>query len=580
MKKLVVIGLEHTFLQMVMDQIRELARGEIKARTVSLNELDENPLAGDETALYFSKGVKAIVEKMSPLCGHYIHARREALIFNMRDLFALDPGKRILVVNDIKTNTDEMTRDLENLGLDHQFFPYYPEAPLPKGIDRVVTAGERMLVPSSLTGIPVIDIGLRFLSLETVYSLFDYFEIPYTHADLARHYMGTMMMLSEKWPVLGEERFRRPAWFGIREDTSAPFTFGDLIQESPAMKTFCRDVQRMAATHTPIHIHGRIGTGKTKVSQAIHNASPFARGPFISINCAARPPETLELELFGWEDGNVTHKSLFETAENGTLCIEEINRLPERLQAGLLQAMTEGRIIHSNGCGVVDINVRMITTSSQHLEKLSPKEFNRELTFLMTQHICRVPTLPERMEDFETLMADYLTTGLGKPHCTIPKETVDTLKAHTWGGNVQELYNVLQHAVSMSDDLISIENLPYYITRQASPDQPLEPSGENEFSTITRDITTHGFLRENREILKFYQDGKEKSRAYGRSMVLKRLQEKGFSLSQQQLRLKLERMNKLGLLIVRPGRGGTTISTKGEQYLNTLGTSDLPDQNP
>jgi DNA-binding NtrC family response regulator len=579
MKRLVIIGLEHTFLQMVMDQIKGLARGKIEARTVSLNELDEKPLAADETALYFSKGVKAIVEKMSPLCGHYIYARREALIFNMRDLFALTPGKKILVVNDIKTNTDEMTRDLESFGLDHQFFPYYPEAPLPREIDRVVTAGERMLVPPSLTGIPVIDIGLRFICLETVYTLFDHFEIPYTHAGLARHYMGTMMMLSDKWPVLGEERFRRPAWFGIREDTSAPFTFEDLIQESPAMKSFCREVKKMAATHTPIHIHGRTGTGKTKVSQAIHNASPFARGPFISINCAARPPETLERELFGWEDGHITHESLFETAKNGTLCIEEINRLSERLQAGLIQAITEGQIIHSNGSGVVDINVRLITTSSLHLEKISPLEFNRELTFLITRHICRVPALPERMEDFEALMANYIATVLGKPHCTIPRQTVDTLKAHTWEGNVQELYNVLQHAVSMSEDLLSIQNLPYYITRQTSPEQPPKPPEKNEFSTITRDITSHGFIKENREILRIYQEGKAKSQAYGRGMMLKRLQEKGFTLSQQQLRLKLERMNKLGLLIVRPGRGGTTISEKGEQYLNTLGTNNLPDEN-
>ncbi|MCP4115099.1 MAG: AAA domain-containing protein [Desulfobacteraceae bacterium] len=571
MKRLVIIGLEHTFLQMVMDQVRELAAGEIKARTVSLNELAEKPLAADETALYFSRGVKAIVEKMSPLCRHYIYARREALVFNMRDLFALEPGKKILVVNDIKTNTEEMTKDLESFGLDHRFFPYYPDEPLPQEIDRVVTAGERMLVPLTLTGIPVIDIGLRFISLDTVYAIFDHFGIPYTHACLARHYMRTMMMLSDKWPVLGEERFRRPAWFGIRDDISAPFTFEDLVRESPAMKAFCRDVKRMAATPTPIHIHGRTGTGKTKISQAVHNASPFAQGPFISINCAARPPEILERELFGWEDGSVTHKSLFEAAENGTLCIEEINRLPEKLQAGLLQAITEGQIIHSNGSGVVDINVRLITTSSLHLEKLSPMIFNQELTFLITRHICRVPTLPERMEDFEPLIANYLSTGLGKPHCTVPRETVDALRAHTWEGNVQELYNVLQHAaVCMSGDRLSIHNLPYYITRQASAEQPLDPPGEDDFSTITRDITTHGFLEENREILKIYQEGKAKNQAYGRAMMLKRLQEKGFSLSQQQLRLKLERMNKLGLLIVRPGRGGTTISAKGEQYLNTL----------
>ncbi len=93
-----------------------------------------------------------------------------------------------------------MTQDLESLGLPHTFFPYYPNEPLPGHIDRIVTAGEQSLVPSQLKGTPVIDIGLRFISLETIYTLFDHFKIPYTHATLARYYMRTAMMLSEKWP--------------------------------------------------------------------------------------------------------------------------------------------------------------------------------------------------------------------------------------------------------------------------------------------------------------------------------------------------------------------------------------------
>jgi hypothetical protein len=223
-KKLAVIGLQQTFLQMVYDQVKELTQGKIHVRTVSLNDLDENPLFPDETILYFSKGLKTIVEKMFPECRCYIFAVRENLIYNMRELFLLEPGRRILVVNDVKSNTDEMTADLKSLGLNHDFFPYYPDEPFPEDIDRVVTAGERMLVPTKLKDTPLIDIGLRFISLESVYALFDYFEIPYTYASLARHYMRTMMLLSEKWPVLGEDRYRRSSWFGIRQDTSAPFT--------------------------------------------------------------------------------------------------------------------------------------------------------------------------------------------------------------------------------------------------------------------------------------------------------------------------------------------------------------------
>jgi len=321
LNKLVVIGLQQTFLQMVYDQIRNLTNHKIHVRTLSLNDLYENPISEDETIFYFSKGLKAIVEKMYPMCKHYIYGKRENLIYNMRDLFALEPGLRILLVNDVKSNTDEMVQDLNKLELNHTFIPYYPDEPLAGEIDWVVTAGERMLVPTELKSKPIIDIGLRFISLETVYSLFDHFSISYSHSDLARKYMRTMMMLSEKWPVLGRDTHRQSAWFGTRLDTSASFTFRDLVRKSQPMKDLIRDAAKMAITDAPLHLYGKIGTGKNRISQAIHNASEFRNGPFVSINCAARPLDTIERELFGWEDQSVTHKSLFEMAEYGTLCI-------------------------------------------------------------------------------------------------------------------------------------------------------------------------------------------------------------------------------------------------------------------
>lgn len=581
-KKLVVIGLQQTFLQMVHDQITELTCGNIQVRTVSLNDLYETPLFPDETILYFSKGLKTIAQKMFPECLQYILARRENLIYNMRALFSLEPGRRILVVNDVKVNTDEMTKDLETLGLGQEFIPYYPEEALPEGIDMVVTAGERMLVPPRLKQTPIIDIGLRFISLETVYALFDHFSIPYTPAALARHYMRTMMMLSEKWPVLGEDRYRQTARSDIHQDMASDVTLEDLIQNSDAMKKLCRDAAKMAMTDAPIHLYGRIGTGKTLVSRAIHNASNFRTGPFISINCAARSPEVLERELFGWEDAATIHESLFETAENGTLCIEEIAKLPEKLQPGLLQAVSEKQIVRSNGSRGVAIHVRLITTSSQRLEKSLFHAFNSELLFLITQHVCRIPGLNERMADFEALIADYLENRIDNARRVVPEETLAILKRHPWQGNVQELYNVLQHLVCMSSEVLLKKNLPYYITKEDSSmarsgTRPEEqgPGKGTRFESITQDLSTHGFLAESRQILKIYQAGKKKNNAYGRGAVLALLQKKGIKLSQQQLRLKLERMDKLGLLIVRPGRGGTTISEKGELYLNSLAPGTL-----
>ncbi len=577
MKKLMVIGLQHSFLRLVLDQLHHLFSDTLELRSVALGELEDTPPHRDETLMYFSDGLRPIVKKMYPQCKRLIRAHRENLIYNMRNLLSLEPGRRILVVNDIKTNTDEMCRELEALDLGQTFLPFYPDREIPEDIDLVVTAGDRVLVPPTLTAKPLMDIGLRFLSLKTVYALYDHFKLAYDPADLARHYMKTMLFLTEKWPVLGKNQYQKPHGTAGPRQPYDLLRFRDLVQESPAMAALVRQTRKMAANRTPIHIYGRTGTGKTCFSQAIHMASPFRNGPFLSVNCAARTPEALERELFGWDDGTIGGKSLFEYAENGTLCIEDIDRLPVSLQAGLLRAVAEGQITRTNGDRVITVKVRLITTSSHSFDRRLPRGFNPELILMLARHICRIPPLVERMEDLAPLARTYLDLGLKKPDRILPPETLEALENHAWEGNVQELFNVLQHLVCMSGTVLKKDHLPYYITRPRQPRRPKPiqktPSKHfksTELSRITQDITTHGFLDESRKILQIYCDAKIQHQALGRATVRERLARKGVSLSQQQLRLRLERLDKLGLLIVRPGRGGTTISQKGETYLTTL----------
>ena len=204
--RLVIIGLQQTFLQMVFDQVTALFKEKLKVRTLALNELAADPPVPGETILYFSKGQKAIVQPVVPNTCPFILAKREALVFNMDELLSLPGAFRILVVNDVRANTEQMTKELDALGLDHIFLPFYPDAPLPDQIDYVVTAGERMLVPRELKNCPIIDIGLRFITLETVFQLFDHFGLGYAPAQLAQHYMRTMMVVSKKWPVLGQNQ--------------------------------------------------------------------------------------------------------------------------------------------------------------------------------------------------------------------------------------------------------------------------------------------------------------------------------------------------------------------------------------
>ncbi len=576
--KLLAIGLQQTFLQMVHDQIAALFGSKVRARSVALNELEADPPEPGETILYFNRGLRVMVEKVVPADCPFILARREPLIFNMRRLFNLPGHCRILVVNDVRTNTDDMTGEMNDMGLPHTFLPFYPDKPLPENIDYVVTAGERVLVPRALKDRPLINVGQRFISLDTVFRLFRHFGMDFEAADLSRHYMRTMMTISEKWPVLGQVRFRYVSRLGRLTGNRAGFSLKDFTANGLAMKTLVQEVNRMAATDRPVLVFGRAGTGKTRISQALHNASPLDQGPFVAINCAARPRESLEKELFGWEEQDLVFKGLFEEADQGTLCIEEVGQLPPDLQARLLQALVEGEIIRSGGQRHVPVKARIVVTSSLDIEELKAAGFEPALLLAMTAHVCRLPTLSERMEDFDDLISFHLAHDLNRPDVVLSRETVDILKAHPWEGNVQELFNVIQHMVCMAGDQVPDQRfLPYYINRKIQLDTASLPSPagrdagrEHHFRDLAEKIGRHGFLDEYRAILSVYQSAKVQNRALGRLKVLETIQGDGYDLSVQKLRLRLERMNEQGLLCVRPGRGGTTLSDKGEAFLGFL----------
>lgn len=566
--KLTIVTLQEKFLRINSEQLSALLGEHLEIRALSLNELSRNPPRSDEAILYFIPGIRAMVEQMHPECTTYIKAKREILLCNLRDLFSLSTKtQRILVVNDNKINTEEMLDDLCAMALPFDFVGYYPGQQIPENIECIVTSGERSLIPVGLQNIPVIDCGLRFISLATIFYLVTHFGIPHNPASLARKYLQTVVILSGKWPVLGAGRFITP-WIETTGDQNKKITFHDFVTKSPAMKKFILHIVKIAATDQTIHIYGEIGTGKKKISQAIHNDSRRTTGPFISINCATRSQEILEQELFGWENTDSINPSAWETALGGTLCLEEVGAMEERLQARLLQALTEGRFVRTGGHDYVAIDARFITTSSSRLDNNSKKQFNRDLLLLLSRYTCRVPTLNERTEDFEDLIYTYLKKYLHKKKTHITDEAISDLKKFNWQGNVQELYNVLQYMSCTGEGTLTREDLPYFIPNQDSGNYR-PPQNTGAIDSIRHEIEKYGFLTETLEILKTYQQGKNNNLAYGRTALQRLLVERNIHLSAQQLRLRLEKLNKMGLLIIRPGRGGTTISENGEQLLKT-----------
>ena len=185
------------------------------------------------------------------------------------------------------------------------------------------------------------------------------------------------------------------------------------------------------------------------------------------------------------------------------------------------------------------------------------------------------PSLAERPEDFDGLIRHYLHKVAKHPDLTMHPSTTWILKNQNWQGNVRELHNVLAHLACLADQVITPDLLPYYIDRNAEPIQT-ESGGsgdepeDSEWHALAAQIESNAFMNEVRAVLDIYLDGKRHNRSFGRMVVCEELANRGISLSPQQLRLRQQRLNDMGLLRVRRGRAGTTISSKGERFVDYL----------
>lgn len=570
---LLLVTLQERFLQRSHQQLAALLGDRLDIRPVSLNELTAAPPQPEETILYFAAGVRTMVERLFPGCGPFFQAGREICMWNLRELFLLEPGQHILVVNDSRANTEEMLRDLLALGLQQHFVGYFPGERVPEDIDCIVTSGEQGIIPAELRHLPVIDCGLRVVSLETIFRLCRHFSLPFDPAILARKYQQAMVTLAERWPRPDDELFITP-WFGTVRDRTARATFADFIANSATMGKFVQHAAKLAATDRPVHVYGAIGTGKKLICQAIHNGSTRRGGPFLTVNCAAGDQAGLERLLFGRQNGDTVRRGLLDEAHGGTLCIEEVGALEPRLQAKLLQVLTEGLSSRVGGSEMLPIDARIVTTSSTQLELDESRPMDSNLFLFLSRYTCRVPSLDERGEDFEPLIRRYLVRHLQRAATDIDPAAIEALRGHRWKGNVQELYNVLQYMACTGDGPLSCEELPYYIISRHGPapsshhGQAGATGADDDLLDLCRDIERHGFLGESLAILEAFRDGKRHNIAYGRAPMQEVLRGRGLRLTEQQLRLRLAKLRARGLLHVRPGRSGTTISSRGEAFLD------------
>ncbi|MDP2970890.1 MAG: sigma-54 dependent transcriptional regulator [Deltaproteobacteria bacterium] len=248
---------------------------------------------------------------------------------------------------------------------------------------------------------------------------------------------------------------------------SAPY---GLIGESEAMARVRDSIVKVTSTSATVLIAGESGTGKELVARAIHYNSPRASAPFVPVNCGAIPNELLESELFGHIKGaftgaTETRAGFFQTADGGTIFLDEISETSLSMQVKLLRVLQDKEVCMVGSSRSRRVDVRILASTNKDLSGLIKKGvFREDLFFRINVITIEIPPLRERGDDI-LLLTHFFTNKfaeeLGKPTLRFSDNALQVLKNYHWPGNVRELENVIQRLVVMTEgDLIEVPDLP------------------------------------------------------------------------------------------------------------------------
>jgi transcriptional regulator with GAF, ATPase, and Fis domain len=248
--------------------------------------------------------------------------------------------------------------------------------------------------------------------------------------------------------------------------------FENMIGDGPAIRAALAAAEQVAPTDASVVISGETGTGKELVARAIHNLSPRAQAPLITVNCAAIPSTLIASELFGHERGAFTgaterRKGRFEQANGGTLFLDEIGDLPMEVQVTLLRVLQEREFERLGGEESIRVDVRLITATNRDLpEEVRAGRFRSDLFYRLSVFPIRMPALRERHEDIAPLVAHFAAkygVRFNRAITRIDRRSMKALESHAWPGNVRELENIIERAVILSRNgilRIGLDELP------------------------------------------------------------------------------------------------------------------------
>ena len=239
-----------------------------------------------------------------------------------------------------------------------------------------------------------------------------------------------------------------------------PDVLSGLLTRDPALLRVCRTIERVSVSDATVLLLGESGTGKEILARAVHESSARRGERFVAINCAAIPENLLESELFGYEKGAFTGAARMtpgkiETANNGTLMLDEIGDLPHSLQAKLLRFLQERVVERIGGRQEIPVNVRIVCATHQNLKSLiTGGGFREDLYYRLAEIVVNIPPLRDRSGDPALLAHAFVRRFAEEQNrgaMTMREDAVRAIEAHAWPGNVRELENCIKRAVIMAD---------------------------------------------------------------------------------------------------------------------------------
>ena len=568
-------------------------------------------LAAEPAAILVNITSLAYADKYFPN-SQIIFARRFLDSNHLHRLLELPEGTPVLVANKPRRIAEDLVENLQQLGINHlNYIPYWPGCDIDTTpYDTVVYAGFRSYCPENKK--VYINLGYRNITPSALFHLDENQQIVELNEAAARllpagqkglpghpllpcfpelaHLAASLSEGREEKEVvyLGKKPYTLHLHFesplqhrhcfilltpiaasssekrcshGVKKNSlPAKYHFSDILGHSPAVQKAIRLAQYYSGTDETILIFGESGTGKELFAQSIHNASRRRQSPFVAVNCAAIPDTLIESELFGYEEGAFTgarkggKQGLFQTADNGTIFLDEIGDIPLSLQSRLLRVLEEREVMPVGSTSVIPIDVRVICATNRNLnEMVRQGTFREDLYYRLKILPLVIPPLRERVEDIPELLHSMAEGA------RLPAQLEHRLLHYTWPGNVREL-----RAFS--------SNLTIFYQQDIAPDQQqslLNDLIRNFFGHRISAFTdcSEPLSQEDRLLLNSIQELTAAGRPAGRGSLLRLSPLLAAGFTEAKLKLRIRRLAESGYISVGKTRQGLRLTLLGTEAL-------------